>query len=263
MNSRPLKVEAWPEQSVSQSPVTFSLKKIPSEDYTGGFPYSNTHSGIVINVLENMKINPFDHPTNRTGFSEIANQFLDILTVLEETEYWQLVAHKKIFLLKFLVDRSLDTNIIRKNLGESKTKLAKKFLGIDAVGRIYWGSRYFEHHKNSTCEITLSSGHDGAHATSSTGFSEIVEATLALETMIKTEYINHTWWWYWSSVSVAAKTSTIASLALRIYTLDAAIKYQKSSTTFDERHSRKMKQTSEKAKKAKEHEEQVERTDKG
>ncbi|KAI3784745.1 hypothetical protein L1987_43850 [Smallanthus sonchifolius] len=93
---------------------------------------------------------------------------------------------------------------------------------------------------------------------------EIVEATLALETMIKTEYINNTWWWYWSSVSVAAKTSTIAALALRIYTPDAAIKYQKTATTSDEQHSRKMKQTSEKAKerkKTKEPEEQVERTD--
>ncbi|KAI3784744.1 hypothetical protein L1987_43849 [Smallanthus sonchifolius] len=29
----------------------------------------------------------------------------------------------------------------------------------------------FEHHKNSTCEITLYPGHDGAHATSRTGFS--------------------------------------------------------------------------------------------
>ncbi|KAI3726036.1 hypothetical protein L1987_65833 [Smallanthus sonchifolius] len=421
---------------------------------------------------------------------EEANQFLDILTALEETEYWQLEAHKKIFLLKFLVDRSLDTNIIRKNLGESKTKLTKKFLGIDAVGRIYWGFPYvnahsgiiineldntdinpfdhppslpqynncgqwhlfqseeeisqlvgyltendpyttelsdsvmlwqktmlqsgqhterkkpvgretvyshnclttnatvlleaqhgfnmepdaatcvkkprgknvtkwhrcdclepifpsrhhcanchetffttveFEHHKNSTCEIVLYPGHDGARATSSTGFSEvgknftvpesssnslvgnthhmirqllinlldmeaalpdgakrpsmaspewrsgwcafvksansiseIVEATLALETMIKTEYINNTWWWYWSSVSVAAKTSTFAALALRIYTLDDAIKYQKTGTTSNEKQSKKMKQTSEKAKerkKTKDPEEQVERTD--
>ncbi|KAM0005544.1 putative histone acetyltransferase [Helianthus debilis subsp. tardiflorus] len=31
---------------------------------------------------------------------------------------------------------------------------------------------------------------------SATIIYEIVEATLALETMIKTEYINTTWWWY-------------------------------------------------------------------
>nr|KAJ0211036.1 hypothetical protein LSAT_V11C400226410 [Lactuca sativa] len=60
---------------------------------------------------------------------------------------------------------------------------------------------------------------------------EMVEATMVLETMIKTDYINNTWWWYWSSMAAAAKTSTISALALRIYTLDAAIDYQKTNTT--------------------------------
>lgn len=54
----------------------------------------------------------------------------------------------------------------------------------------------------------------------------MVEATMVLETMIKTDYINNTWWWYWSSMAAAAKTSTISALALRIYTLDAAIDYR-------------------------------------
>ncbi|KAL8251305.1 hypothetical protein R6Q59_034998 [Mikania micrantha] len=78
-----------------------------------------------------------------------------------------------------------------------------------------------------------------AFVKSASTLHEIVEATLALETMIKTEYINNTWWWYWSSVSAAAKTSTIAALALRIYTLDAAIKYQKTSTASDEQVKKK------------------------
>ncbi|KAF5792149.1 putative histone acetyltransferase chromatin regulator PHD family [Helianthus annuus] len=380
------------------------------------------------------------------SFFEEASLFLDIVTALEETEYWQLEAQKKIFLLKFLVDRSLETSLIRMNLAELQTKLAKKFLGVDSVGRIYWGfpyvstnsgivingamnteidpfdhrtshseynnfgqwylfqsdeeisklvgylsvtdpcntelrdsillwqntmlqngqhtggsksmggetvcstslnnlpsrnclatnatmlieaqygsckesdatnsakksrgknmvkwhrcnclepvfpSRYhcvnchetfftsveFEHHKNSTCEIKCEVGSsftvpessskpllgnthilrrlmmnlldieaalpDGARRSSmespkwrsawcafvksATTICEIVEATLALETMIKTEYINNTWWWYWSSISGAAKTSTTAALALRVHTLDAAIRYLKNA----------------------------------
>ncbi|KAD4586658.1 hypothetical protein E3N88_24259 [Mikania micrantha] len=308
---------------------------------------------------------------------EEADQFLDMLTALEETEYWQLEAHKKIFLLKFLIDKSLDTNIIRKNLGEIKKKSGKEFLGIDSFGRIYWVFPYissncgivvnllgktdlnpFDHPTNhspydngdqwylfqtdeeinklvdyltssdpyqkelndsilvwwkiisqsgqhtewnksagmervyskhlnkfpyhsyfSTNAIVLLEGQYGssmepdkanckkpsgknmtkwhrqlvinlldmeaalpdgakrrsmaspewrsrwcAFVKSANTLHEIVEATLALETMIKSEYINNTWWWYWSSVSAAAKTSTIAALALRIYTLDAAIK---------------------------------------
>ncbi|KAK9067280.1 hypothetical protein SSX86_014606 [Deinandra increscens subsp. villosa] len=411
---------------------------------------------------------------------EEAYQYLDILTSLEEKGYWQLEPDKKLFLLKFLVDKSLDTNLIRKNLGESRTKLGKKFLGIDSVGRIYWGfpcvgivinllentkispidhpashlqyddcgqwyllrtdeeikelldclsrsessdqyqielrdsilvwqktmsksgqrtcrkklagreaetvysqnclntkatvlleaqygsfmepdaakyikkpcgknmakchrcdclepvfpSRHhcanchqtfftsieFEHHKISTCQITLDSGHDGAHDTNRTGVDclnqvgnsdrlgeeilrplmislldmeaalpdgakrcsmsspewrsgwcsfvksaktiyEIVEATLALETMIKTEYVNNSWWWYWSSVSAAAKTSTISALAFRIYTLDAAIKYQQTATTTDEQRSRRVKQTLEKAKEQKKEREPAEKVD--
>lgn len=89
----------------------------------------------------------------------------------------------------------------------------------------------------------------------------MVEATLVLETMIKTEYIKTTWWWYWSSVSAAAKTSTMSALALRIYTLDAAIDYQKTSSSPNQKQPRKMRKTSEKAKeqsnKAKDPEEKI------
>lgn len=57
---------------------------------------------------------------------------------------------------------------------------------------------------------------------------EMAQATVALEDMIKSEYLRSTWW-YWSSLTVAAKISTLSSLALRIYSLDAAIYYNKTS----------------------------------
>ncbi|KAI3844578.1 hypothetical protein MKW92_027535 [Papaver armeniacum] len=56
---------------------------------------------------------------------------------------------------------------------------------------------------------------------------EMIQAIIVFEDMIKTEYLKNSWY-YWSSLSAAAKTSTISSLALRIYTLDANIIYQKS-----------------------------------
>eukprot|EP01018_Ginkgo_biloba_P007288 Gb_22434 [translate_table: standard] len=61
---------------------------------------------------------------------------------------------------------------------------------------------------------------------------EMVEATITLEQMIKTECLRNVWW-YWSSLSAAVKTSTISSLALRIYALDAAIMYRKASGNFE------------------------------
>ncbi|XP_057983188.1 methyl-CpG-binding domain-containing protein 9 isoform X2 [Malania oleifera] len=61
---------------------------------------------------------------------------------------------------------------------------------------------------------------------------EMVQATIVLEDMIKPEYLRNGWW-YWSSLSAAAKTSTLSSLALRIYSLDAAIIYDRTSSTLD------------------------------
>nr|KYP50537.1 Lysine-specific demethylase 5B-B [Cajanus cajan] len=55
---------------------------------------------------------------------------------------------------------------------------------------------------------------------------EMIQATITLEDMIKTEYLRNDWW-YWSSFSAAAKSSTLPSLALRIYSLDLAIIYEK------------------------------------
>ncbi|CAI8592556.1 unnamed protein product [Vicia faba] len=55
---------------------------------------------------------------------------------------------------------------------------------------------------------------------------EMIQATITLEDMIKTEFLRNDWW-YWSSFSAAAKSSTLPSLALRIYSLDSAIMYEK------------------------------------
>ncbi|WCJ38411.1 methyl-CPG-binding domain 9 [Euphorbia peplus] len=54
---------------------------------------------------------------------------------------------------------------------------------------------------------------------------EMVQATIVFEYMIKTEFLRKEWW-YWSSISAAGKIATISSLALKIYTLDAAIIYE-------------------------------------
>ncbi|GAV72561.1 Bromodomain domain-containing protein/PHD domain-containing protein/MBD domain-containing protein/FYRN domain-containing protein/FYRC domain-containing protein, partial [Cephalotus follicularis] len=61
---------------------------------------------------------------------------------------------------------------------------------------------------------------------------EMVQAIIILEDMIKTDYLRKEWW-YWSSLSAAAKTSTLSSLALRIYSLDAAVVYEMSLTDID------------------------------
>ena len=63
-------------------------------------------------------------------------------------------------------------------------------------------------------------------------FFQMVQATIMLEDMIKTEYLMNGWW-YWSSLSAAAKTSTVSSLSLRIYSLDAAIAYEKILSDID------------------------------
>ncbi|KAL2897053.1 Methyl-CpG-binding domain-containing protein 9 [Bienertia sinuspersici] len=55
---------------------------------------------------------------------------------------------------------------------------------------------------------------------------EMVEATIVLEDMIKSEYLKNQRW-YWSSLSAAAKTPTLSALALRIYALDNAILYER------------------------------------
>ncbi|KAL5974479.1 hypothetical protein ACLOJK_031144 [Asimina triloba] len=63
-------------------------------------------------------------------------------------------------------------------------------------------------------------------------YEQMVQAMIIFENMIKTEYLSNGWW-YWSSLTAAVKTSTITSLALRIYALDAAIIYQKTLSSSD------------------------------
>ncbi|XP_044968121.1 LOW QUALITY PROTEIN: methyl-CpG-binding domain-containing protein 9-like [Hordeum vulgare subsp. vulgare] len=60
--------------------------------------------------------------------------------------------------------------------------------------------------------------------------SEMVVATSVLESMIKSEFLKNDWW-YWPSFTTAIKTSTVSSLALRIYTLDDCIMYTKEPNT--------------------------------
>lgn len=55
---------------------------------------------------------------------------------------------------------------------------------------------------------------------------QMVQATIVLENMIKTEFLKNERG-YWSSLSAAAKTPTLSALALHIYGLDAAIVYEK------------------------------------
>jgi methyl-CpG-binding domain-containing protein 9 len=58
----------------------------------------------------------------------------------------------------------------------------------------------------------------------------MVVATSVLENMIKSEFLKNDWW-CWSSFTVAIKTSTLSSLALRIHTLDGCIMYTKEPNT--------------------------------
>lgn len=57
----------------------------------------------------------------------------------------------------------------------------------------------------------------------------MILASIALEDTIKSEYLKNDWW-FWSSPSTAAKTSTVSGLALRIHALDSAIFYEKPSS---------------------------------
>ncbi|KAL3624236.1 hypothetical protein CASFOL_033052 [Castilleja foliolosa] len=62
---------------------------------------------------------------------------------------------------------------------------------------------------------------------------EMVQALIVFEDMIKPEYLNCSWRYYWSSLSAAANISTLSALSLRIYSLDAAIVYEKKSCATD------------------------------
>lgn len=57
----------------------------------------------------------------------------------------------------------------------------------------------------------------------------MVQALIVFEDTIRSEYLTNAWW-YWSSFSAAAKISTLSALALRIYSLDNSINYEKISS---------------------------------
>ncbi|EPS64478.1 hypothetical protein M569_10303 [Genlisea aurea] len=65
-----------------------------------------------------------------------------------------------------------------------------------------------------------------AYVKSSRSIHEMIQALIVFEDMIKSEYLRNDWW-FWSSPSTAAKIGTLSALALRIYSLDAAIYYEK------------------------------------
>ncbi|XP_020571229.1 methyl-CpG-binding domain-containing protein 9 [Phalaenopsis equestris] len=58
---------------------------------------------------------------------------------------------------------------------------------------------------------------------------ELVQATILFEDMIKADYLKNGWW-YWSSLTAAARTATMSSLAFRLYALDDSIIYIKDLT---------------------------------
>lgn len=61
---------------------------------------------------------------------------------------------------------------------------------------------------------------------------QLVQTTIVVEDMVKTEYLKNEWW-YWSSLSAAAKISTLSGLSVRFFYLDAAIMYDKTVTKSD------------------------------
>jgi hypothetical protein len=55
---------------------------------------------------------------------------------------------------------------------------------------------------------------------------QLTKATILLEHMVKAEYLKPNWG-YWSSLSAAARSSTLSCLALRLFALDYAITYER------------------------------------
>jgi hypothetical protein len=53
----------------------------------------------------------------------------------------------------------------------------------------------------------------------------MTKAIILLEQMVKVEFLKKTWC-QWSSLSAAARSVTVSSLALKLYALDASITYR-------------------------------------
>lgn len=67
---------------------------------------------------------------------------------------------------------------------------------------------------------------------------ELVQSLALLEQMVKASCLKESWC-NWTTLSAAAGINTLCSLALRIYSLDAAIKYKRSSVDLDTEDSEK------------------------
>lgn len=78
----------------------------------------------------------------------------------------------------------------------------------------------------------------------------MIQATIIFENMIRTEYLKNGWW-FWSSLTAAAKTSGVSSLALRIYALDASIIYEKALPNTEPMDQQKATKSGKKKKKKK------------
>lgn len=55
---------------------------------------------------------------------------------------------------------------------------------------------------------------------------QVTKATILLELMVKAECLKP-YWGFWSSLSAAARSSSLSSLALRLFALDSAITYER------------------------------------
>ncbi|KAG0577270.1 hypothetical protein KC19_5G143600 [Ceratodon purpureus] len=62
---------------------------------------------------------------------------------------------------------------------------------------------------------------------------EMTKTVILLEQMVRPDCLKRTWC-YWSSLSSAARSATLSTLALRIFSLDSAITYKKDKVVADE-----------------------------
>lgn len=62
----------------------------------------------------------------------------------------------------------------------------------------------------------------------------MTKATILLEHMVKADCLKSSWG-YWSSLSAAARSTSVSSLALRLFALDGAITYERENALADGR----------------------------
>lgn len=62
---------------------------------------------------------------------------------------------------------------------------------------------------------------------------QMTKAVIILEQMVRAECLKKTWC-HWSSLSAAARSITLSSLALKVFALDAAVTYRKEKVDGEE-----------------------------